>query len=86
MIVTGTKIEHTQVELNEETIRQVIKQKLCQVFDLPFHYDIELDEGMVWVHDLRGDGFFDPKRTILREATTEDCAAFLVLEKLKALY
>jgi hypothetical protein len=79
MIVTGIEKKNVTVELNEGAINDIVERKIRNMFDLPEKAFI--DNGYVWVEDSQ-DKFYK-NNPVVREATLEDSAAFIVLDKLK---
>jgi len=84
MKVTGIKSERVNIEIADREITDIIINKIHKAFNIPTQTWIN-NEGilMKWTEYHTSHSWTED--TVVREATEEDKAAFLVMSKLKEL-
>jgi len=84
MKVEGIKKERVTVEISDREITQIIINKILKTFEIPPQSFIS-DEGklMEWKEYHTSHSWIQDRK--IRDATNEDKAVFLVINKLKEL-
>ena len=81
MIVTANHVREVEVELDDYTIRKIILDKFCKIFDMPEEAYIENGKLMIDVEYYTSHPWQD--KEVQRVATEEDKIALKILRKLR---
>lgn len=83
MKVNATHKKAIEVELDDFTIREIVITQFCNIFDLP--KNVYIDGGGKIRSSIRVDDGIATwnASTVIRDATEEDKAAILILQKLQ---